>query len=130
MEKTYEASTARFHHHQETPKFLGKGSKALYLAVRRDLGVPFHRGFVDHPTVKEESITSLQAREKKTIGSWVSVIYEATRKGKFQNLVVDMLQEDKLAGQSPLVHKTNRTHDSHRTNGSGPNDSEINGTYY
>lgn len=128
MEETYEAITAEFFHHQETAKFLGEGPKALYLAVRRDLGVPFHRGLVDHPTVKEESVTSLEAREKKTIGSWVSVIYEATRKGKFQNLVGNLLQADKVAGRSVEVHEANGTHGTHRTDGSGSNDLEINGT--
>ncbi len=130
MEETYEASTAGFFHHQETAKFLGEGPKALYLAVRRDLGVPFHRGFVDHPTVlEEESVTSRKAREKKTIGSWVSIIYEATRKGKFQSLVVDLLQEDIVVGRSPDVHEPNGTHGTHHTNGSGPNGSETNGIY-
>lgn len=124
MEKTYEISTAEFYHHQETAKFLGEGPKALYLAVRCDLGVPFHRGFVDHPTVKEESVNSLKAPEKKTIGSWISVIYEATRKGKFQNLVVDLLQKDKVARWSAEVQETNGTNGTHRTNGLGPNGSE------
>lgn len=129
MEETYETITADFCRHQDTEEFLGEGPKALYLAVRRDLGVPFHRGLVDHPTVKEESVTSLKAPEKKTIGSWISAIYEATRKGKFQNLVGELLQADKVAGQQSLeVNGTNGTHGTHRTNGSGSNDLEMNVT--
>ena len=69
LEETYQASSAEFFRHQDTATFLGQGSKALYLAVRQDLGVPFHQGFVEHPTVKDKPINCIADREKKTIGS-------------------------------------------------------------
>ena len=93
LEETYQASSAEFFRHQDTATFLGEGSKALYLAVRQDLGVPFHQGFVEHPTVKDKPVNCIPDREKKTIGSWISIIYEAIRRGHFQNLIVNLLQK-------------------------------------
>ncbi|KAF2095522.1 phenylalanine ammonia-lyase, partial [Rhizodiscina lignyota] len=69
-----------------TPSYLGRSSKALYTHVRKDLGVPFFRGLIEDPTdlsaagypVVEEELE----RERKSIGMWASVIYEAIRDGR------------------------------------------------
>ncbi|KAI1497637.1 phenylalanine ammonia-lyase [Biscogniauxia marginata] len=64
---------------QPTEQYLGKATKQCYDFVRNTLGVPFHRGLVEQP---QPGDTELDGRPKKTIGSWVSMIYEAVRDGR------------------------------------------------
>jgi phenylalanine ammonia-lyase len=47
MKNVYKSSTMAFFEKQHTADLLGVGSKALYLAVRQELGVPFHMGLVE-----------------------------------------------------------------------------------
>ncbi|RAL14782.1 aromatic amino acid ammonia-lyase [Aspergillus homomorphus CBS 101889] len=75
----YSITAETFKQRPHTPELLGAGAKVLYTLVREQLGVPFHQGFVEHPT---PGATELDGREKKTVGSWVSVIYEAVRRGE------------------------------------------------
>jgi phenylalanine ammonia-lyase len=63
-----------------TSQYLGKGSKALYETVRTTLRVPFHQGLRDYPTSWSQSI-GMGGSDKKTIGSHISTIYEAIRRG-------------------------------------------------
>lgn len=77
-----------------TTTYLGRGAAALYTFVRKDLGVPFHRGLVDDPT----SANGELGRERKTIGGWVSVIYEALRDGRVVDVLVKLLQDTKEEG--------------------------------
>ena len=63
---------------------LGSASKCMYGYVRKDLGIPMHRGLVDHPT-KENG--------KKTIGGNISMIYESMRSGKIYEEVVECLRD-------------------------------------
>lgn len=60
---------------QTTPSYLGCAAKSLYRFVRKELNVPFHKGLVEHPTVRFSSQVNIGVR--KTIGSWVSVIHAA-----------------------------------------------------
>ena len=87
LNETYQATAAQFFENPHTEELLGKGSKAIYRTVRKTLGVPLHLGFVEHPTAMSDS---LHGRDKKTIGSWVSIIYEAVRKG---SLVAPLMEE-------------------------------------
>lgn len=73
---------------QHTADLLGEGSKILYQTVRQELGVPFHQGFVEHPTVGNET---LNGRSKKTIGSWISIIYEAIRDDRLMKTLMQSL---------------------------------------
>nr|QJQ82465.1 BisK [Biscogniauxia sp.] len=77
--QTYVKHRASFFAHQPTEKYLGKATKLCYDFVRHTLGVPFHRGLVEQP---QPGDTELDGRPKKTIGSWVSIIYEAVRDGR------------------------------------------------
>ncbi|PWY67596.1 phenylalanine ammonia-lyase [Aspergillus sclerotioniger CBS 115572] len=86
----YHTTAARFVEHPHTADLLGAGAKVLYTTVRQDLKVPFHRGFVEHPTAQ---CGELDGRPKKTIGSWISVIYEALRRGDVQGPVLATLRE-------------------------------------
>lgn len=63
---------------------LGAASKALYRFVRRELGIPFHCGVVEHPTIDGLTVPGVPHRPRKTIGSWISIIYEAIRDGRIR----------------------------------------------
>ncbi|KAK6503254.1 hypothetical protein TWF481_008283 [Arthrobotrys musiformis] len=65
----------------DTGSYLGVSSKLLYNFVRKELGVPFHCGLVEHPTVKGDDVPN---RERKTTGSWISKIFEAIVDGRIQ----------------------------------------------
>ncbi|KAL2834189.1 L-Aspartase-like protein [Aspergillus cavernicola] len=88
LNKVYQETADAFFVNQNTTNLLGEGSKILYETVRRELGVPFHQGFVEHPTVDNET---LNGRSKKTIGSWISVIYEALRDGRLLSPLMQSL---------------------------------------
>ncbi|CAG7962651.1 unnamed protein product [Penicillium salamii] len=63
----------------QTENYLGYASKILYQFVRHELKVPFHSGRAEHPTVEEGLKLN---RERKTVGSWISIIYQAIRGGQ------------------------------------------------
>ncbi|KAI0008560.1 phenylalanine ammonia-lyase [Xylariaceae sp. FL0662B] len=77
-----------------TPNLLGKGSRALYQFVRQDLGVPFHQGFIEHPTIK---VDTLNGRPKKTIGSWISIIHDAIKGGSLYAPLIAVAADGLLA---------------------------------
>jgi phenylalanine ammonia-lyase len=66
---------------------LGTGSRVLYDFVRKELSIPLHRGRIEHPTIVQDTIT----RERKTIGSWISRIYEALRSGQLERYLENHL---------------------------------------
>ncbi|ORX97290.1 phenylalanine ammonia-lyase [Clohesyomyces aquaticus] len=106
---------------------LGRASRRLYRYVRHDLGVPMHRGVIDHPVSApqlplpgrnaagnviangnlrhEEIIVNGQTHgsgetdgwRKRTIGHWVSVINGSIKSGKIMDVVVDILKEGSAA---------------------------------
>lgn len=90
---TYESTRARFFESPTTPKYLGSASKALYDFVRMELGVPMHRGLVDHPTFRENQNKGEHGHRgrgrKKVIGSYVSDIYMAVRDGRLHGRVAE-----------------------------------------
>lgn len=73
------------HHRQlyfiapDATPYLGGASARMYGYVRRELRVPFHKGLADRPT-RENGL--------KTIGSNISVIYEAMRSGRLYDSVL------------------------------------------
>ncbi|KAJ5789838.1 uncharacterized protein N7518_006849 [Penicillium psychrosexuale] len=71
----------------QTEKYLGDASKLLYQFVRRELEVPFHTGRVEHPTVKEGFKLN---RKRKTVGSWISIIYQAIRGGQVAATLIQL----------------------------------------
>ncbi|KAL4910326.1 hypothetical protein BDW74DRAFT_50846 [Aspergillus multicolor] len=84
----YQKTADAFFLEQHTPDFLGDGSKVLYKTIRQELGVPFYQGFIEHPTLDSET---LDGRLKKTIGSWIAVIYEALREGRLMDPLIQTL---------------------------------------
>ncbi|KAI9038227.1 aromatic amino acid ammonia-lyase [Aspergillus affinis] len=71
-----------------TPDFLGDTSKAMYLFVREELGIPFHQGVTDHPILPKCAECS---DDKKTIGSCVTRVYEAIRDDELIDVLKNVL---------------------------------------
>ncbi|KAF2500646.1 phenylalanine ammonia-lyase [Lophium mytilinum] len=92
---------ARYFDDPDATPYLGAASRRMYVFVRRALKVPMHKGVIDHPTpVAEPTGTSPQPSEKpqdidskKTIGGWISVIYDALRTGSLIDQIVECLKE-------------------------------------
>ncbi|KAI5358740.1 putative aromatic amino acid lyase, L-Aspartase, phenylalanine/histidine ammonia-lyase, active [Septoria linicola] len=83
----------RFAMEQSTERYLGTGSKALYRFVRTTLGVPLHRGLVEHATydsASPEGIT-VPSEHRELIGTQIGVIYAAIRSGKMHQVVLGSL---------------------------------------
>jgi len=77
-----------------TPEYLGKASHRMYRFVRQELGVRFHRGLIEHPTQPAEGkMDAGKAAERKTIGSQISIIYEALKSGQLTDTLMDIVEE-------------------------------------
>ncbi|KAI5866820.1 phenylalanine ammonia-lyase [Durotheca rogersii] len=98
--RTFDAFCAEPH----TPKVLGKGARVLYQFVRGELGVPFHQGFIEHPTIRCEK---LHGRPKKTIGSWISLIHDAIENGSLYHPLMTLIGKGlkEPLNDSPPPHK-------------------------
>ncbi|KAM7192868.1 phenylalanine ammonia-lyase [Naviculisporaceae sp. PSN 640] len=80
---TYRETCQRFFARPSTERHLGVGSRALYRKIRHELGVPFHQGVVEHPGTEDHIVYDGETRRpRKTIGSWISVIYQALLDGR------------------------------------------------
>jgi len=65
--------------------YLGAASKRMYNYVRGELNVPMHKGLVDHPD---------GTNGKETIGSNISIIYDAMRSGRLYKEMLHCLKPD------------------------------------
>jgi phenylalanine ammonia-lyase len=75
--QAYQNHHSTFLEKPPTEMYIGQGSKVIYLWVREELGIPVNCGLVDHPLPGKTSSSG-----KRTIGSYVSRIYEAIRDGR------------------------------------------------
>jgi phenylalanine ammonia-lyase len=84
------------HHIGITSQQLGQGSRKLYLFVREDLRVPFHRGLVEDPTrpLANDEQASFPTTERRTIGSLISIVYEAIRNGSIRNPLMEAVKDN------------------------------------
>lgn len=89
--ETFTTVCARFFEKPDTASFLGLGSRAIYTYVRETLKVPLHRGLQDHP--EPHSMFSPDDWKKRTIGSNISIIYEALRSGVMHEPLMKCLEE-------------------------------------
>ena len=87
-----------------TMQYLGKGSRALYQVVRHELGVPFHQGFVEHPTIENDR---LHGRPKKTIGGWISILHDSIKSGILYDGLMAVAEEGLLGIADGLNGETN-----------------------
>ena len=76
-----------------TVYLLGNGSRVLYQFVRRGLGVPFHQALVEHPTIENDE---LDGRPKKTVGGWISIIYDNIKSDLLYDGLVAVAEEGLL----------------------------------
>jgi phenylalanine ammonia-lyase len=81
---SYAATVKQFLIGTTTKQYLGASSTILYEFVRETLGVPMHRGVIDHPTYESGE----PASEKKTIGTNIAQVYAALRGGKFMDVLL------------------------------------------
>jgi phenylalanine ammonia-lyase len=118
-----------FFQNPTTPEYLGQGTRMVYLFVREHLSVPLHRGLVEHPIAGDPDGNMINGRPKKTIGSWVSKIYEAVRDGslyaemfrfletngsKIREAHVNGVDNSSKVGKSNGSSKGNGTHETNR----------------
>jgi phenylalanine ammonia-lyase len=74
----------------DATSYLGNASKRMYKFVRTELGVPMHRGLVDHPTLKHgEQHTG----SRLNTGSQISRIYQALRDETLAVPIMECLNE-------------------------------------
>lgn len=73
---------------------LGDGTAPLYTWVRSKLGVPTHCGLDDDPLYNAQK--GLPTEDKKTIGSWVSMVYESL-KGDLMDMVMEGIESSRAA---------------------------------
>jgi phenylalanine ammonia-lyase len=92
MLAAYQDHRERFFRHPTTAGFLGLGARALYEFVRGPLGVPMHRGLIEHPSPDDGDGNVLDGRAKKTIGSWISVVYEAVCDGRIFDVIMKCVE--------------------------------------
>jgi phenylalanine ammonia-lyase len=80
----------RFAESPTTEQYLGHGSATLYRCVRHELGVPLHKGLIEHPTQPgtERDGVKIAEEAKVTIGTRIGTIYEALRGGKMREVLV------------------------------------------
>jgi phenylalanine ammonia-lyase len=72
----------------DTAAYLGTASKRMFEFVRQKLGVPLHRGLVDHPSPTKGS--KVDGRKELT-GTQISMIYKALRSGELFLPVIECL---------------------------------------
>lgn len=89
----WDRTFASFSGDPDTAPLLGKGSRLLYRFVRHELGVPFHLGFIEHPTVDSQT---LHGRPKKTIGAWISMIHDSIKTGSLYDGLMAVAEEGLL----------------------------------
>ncbi|KAL5360773.1 L-Aspartase-like protein [Aspergillus floccosus] len=83
LASSYATARERFLKEQTTATYLCQSSRNFYTFVRERLGVSMHKGIVDHPTYD-----SGRSKKKENIGSQISKVYVALRKGDFQEVML------------------------------------------
>lgn len=89
--ETFSSTRKRFFTQPDTSKHLGQASKLMYSFVRDELAVPFHRGLIEHPSPNGEQC--IDGRPKKSIGSWIGLIYKAVRDGRIYGKLMQCFED-------------------------------------
>ena len=96
LSSTYDATRQEMfaQHFNVTPTFLGQAAAKIYLFVRCELKVPFHRGLVEDPTytLRAGEMSSLPPDQRKTFGNWITTVYEAIRDGRMHQPVMTAMR--------------------------------------
>lgn len=91
MRRIFESVRSRFFQCPSTAERLGYGSKTLYRFVREDLGVPFHQGVAEYPMANSVCGQARDGIEKKTIGTWISILHESLQDGTLHAQIMSIL---------------------------------------
>ncbi|OCL12421.1 phenylalanine ammonia-lyase [Glonium stellatum] len=92
LKTTYDKVFQQFCQKPNTVDYIGVGSRALYNTVRHDLRVPFHQGVIEHPAAFHGD-NDTPKRQRKTVGGWISIIYDAVLKGQFNDALYKTIGE-------------------------------------
>ena len=88
----YRAVHKDFLEQQSTPGYLGYASTVMYRFIREELGVPLHKGLREHPSLTNEEASKLGGTgEKKTMGTRISLIYEALQSGQIYRPLMEIV---------------------------------------
>ncbi len=110
--EAYDQTRSEFFRNPTTLHYIGDISKAVYLFVRQGLGVPMHRGLVDHPSLLNAGSATLNngtanghanghdtapntvlneggTTQKRILGSQASEIYVSIRNGQLYSHVME-----------------------------------------
>lgn len=82
---------------------LGDGTAQLYTWVRMKLKIPLHCGLHDDPLYNARKY--LPTEHKKTIGSWVSMVYEGLLSGGMMDMMLNVLDTPPVLSQTIDVTK-------------------------
>ncbi|KAH7239186.1 L-Aspartase-like protein [Fusarium tricinctum] len=85
---------------------LGDGTAPLYTWVRSRLGVPTQCGIDDDPLYNAQK--GLPTENKKTIGSWVSMVYESLR-GDMMDIVMEGIGTGRSGPRTKEQHEALRS---------------------
>ncbi|KAE8385712.1 L-Aspartase-like protein [Aspergillus alliaceus] len=88
LKQSYAEQREKFFENQTTKSYLCSASRSFYSFVRETLAVPMHRGIADHPTYD-----SGENRKKECIGTQISKVYTALRKGRFQDVLLSCWED-------------------------------------
>ncbi|CAG7937818.1 unnamed protein product [Penicillium salamii] len=99
---------------------LGQGTSQLYDWVRSKINVPLHCGLRDDPLYKAQQ--GLPTEGKKSVGSWVSTVYESILKGG----MMETLMND-LDGYAVSANGAHTNGNGHHANGNSVNGANGNG---
>ena len=89
----YQSVSQRFFAKSTTEQHIGVGTKALYHSIRYELCVPFHQGLDEHRDREDSAISGERKRGKKTVGGWISVIYQALLEGRLHAALYEYTEE-------------------------------------
>ncbi|QKX61613.1 uncharacterized protein TRUGW13939_08765 [Talaromyces rugulosus] len=106
VSETWKTTYKTFADAPPTAQYLGNGSGVLYEFVRNKLGVPFHEGFVEHPTADNNT---LRGRPKKTIGGWISIIHDSIEDHSIYDELLTLVEKGILASENEKS-RTNGVH--------------------
>ncbi|KUJ17027.1 phenylalanine ammonia-lyase [Mollisia scopiformis] len=90
----------------DASKHLGKAAKIMYQFVRKDMGIPMHRGLVDHPTYKAEGMVD-DGTDKVTTGTQIGRIYKCLREDGMVDAIMKCLSESEKV-EVPVVEEFER----------------------
>lgn len=109
---------------EEVVAQLGQGSAQLYSWVRSKINVPLHCGLKDDPLYNAQQ--KLPIEGKKSVGSWVSTVYESLLNGGMMEMVMNDLDGYAV----PAVKSSNGTNGVHHVNGTNGTNGvhHVNGT--